>query len=452
MIIYWAPLFHFYQPPTQTRDILAKVTKESYRPLLEVIESYPHAKAAVNINGVLTEMLAESGYMDVINKLRELAQGGQVEFTGSAMYHPILPLIPTEEVKRQIKRNHLVNRDRLGDVYQPRGFFSPEMCYSKDILDPVMETRHEWLIVSGVACPVAWPMNVVHEAGTEKERIAVVFRDDILSNKISFKDLNGKEFVQHLRSLHREDGGDIYVVTAMDAETFGHHIQHWEELFLAEAYKDIAPSGSPSGGSLRRQMPLDQQARKLFEMQRGGAEENMVEIVTISELLDLFPRGSRVEPKPSSWSTTDNDIKAGDFYPLWKANGNKLHEMLWEHLRIAQEVLHKALGVADNPDSRRFAEIARGMLDPALHSDQFWWASKRPMWDVNMIHRGLNLQRDVTFNATKAVMACGCDEAVKRDCHYQVLAARWVQQQILDMLLYDQVDSVCSASPSTKKK
>jgi len=124
-MIYWAPLFHFYQPPTQTRDILKKVSNESYRPLLDVIESYPHAKATVNINGVLTEMLAESGHSDVLEKLRELAMGGQIEFTGSGMYHPILPLIPQEEMERQIRHNHRVNRELLGEVYTPTRLLPP---------------------------------------------------------------------------------------------------------------------------------------------------------------------------------------------------------------------------------------------------------------------------------------------------------------------------------------
>ncbi len=50
-MIYWAPLFHFYQPPTQTPGILMKVSNESYRPILAVFDEFPHAKATFNING-----------------------------------------------------------------------------------------------------------------------------------------------------------------------------------------------------------------------------------------------------------------------------------------------------------------------------------------------------------------------------------------------------------------
>jgi len=60
--------------------------------------------------GVLTEMLSEHGYGDIIEMLKELAKNGQIEFTGSGKYHPILPLIPKGEVERQIMENAGTNR------------------------------------------------------------------------------------------------------------------------------------------------------------------------------------------------------------------------------------------------------------------------------------------------------------------------------------------------------
>ncbi|TSC53703.1 MAG: hypothetical protein LiPW16_320, partial [Microgenomates group bacterium LiPW_16] len=37
----------------------------------------------------------------------------------------------------------------------------------------------------------------------------------------------------------------------------------------------------------------------------------------------------------------------------------------------------------------------RGLLDRALHSDQFWWASHSPCWHPKMIERGARMLRDV---------------------------------------------------------
>lgn len=124
--MYWANFLHIYQPPTQTEAIVRKVTEECYRTLVRVLNEAPHAKITLNINAVLTEQLERYGFKDVIEGLKRLAERGQIEFTGSAMYHPILPLIPGEEVERQIKLNTEVNRRYFGDAYQPLGFFPPK--------------------------------------------------------------------------------------------------------------------------------------------------------------------------------------------------------------------------------------------------------------------------------------------------------------------------------------
>src|SRR4030042_338385 len=96
-MIYWAPILHFYQPPTQFHRVLRRVCNESYRPLVSLFHQQINARVTVNINAVLTEMLDEHGMSDVIDGLRELSELGRLEFVGSAKYHPILPLIPQDE-------------------------------------------------------------------------------------------------------------------------------------------------------------------------------------------------------------------------------------------------------------------------------------------------------------------------------------------------------------------
>ncbi len=90
-------------------------------------------------------------------------------------------------------------------------------------------------------------------------------------------------------------------------------------------------------------------------------------------------------------------------YPLWQAPGNYIHKLQWEHVDLIGQLVETALAVADNAVSKRHAEIARGLMDPALHSCQFWWASRRPHWDVNMIARGLDQQGGVVLNAFRAI-------------------------------------------------
>ena len=428
-MIYWAQLFHFYQPPTQLPSVLEKICNESYRPLLEVFREYPNARATVNINGVLTEMLKDCGHIDVIQGLKELAEKGQIEISGTGKYHPILPLIPAEEVKRQIELNWKTNGFFFGDAYKPSGFFPPEMAYSRDILPSVIETGHRWIILSGVACPTSWPNDTVYQVEHDGKRLAVFFRDNLLSNKISFQELGPKDFLENLKAL-KGDKENIYVITAMDAETYGHHIKDWEELFLAEVYEQL---------QVRSETYAYIQQKKVLAVQHANLLQDaeiaqQVQTATISQLLDLFPSGEVLDPKPSSWSTTAEDIEAGNPYPLWQDNDNEIHRLLWEHLAICIELCLAASKLADNDGSKHFAGIARGLLDRSFQSDQFWWASRKPMWDINLIHTGLDDQHRAIVNAYRAISTSGADGKLKSDFYDKLVSARGLRNKIVDNL------------------
>ena len=62
------------------------------------------------------------------------------------------------------------------------------MCYSKEIVEPIVESGHQWVIVGGIACTVDWPLDKIHYVERNSDRLMVFFRDDILSNKISFQE------------------------------------------------------------------------------------------------------------------------------------------------------------------------------------------------------------------------------------------------------------------------
>jgi alpha-amylase/alpha-mannosidase (GH57 family) len=428
-MIYWAQLLHFYQPPTQVPSVLRKICDESYRPLLQVFEEYPSARVTINFNGVLTDMMMDCGHKDVIDGLKSLAERGQLEFTGTGKYHPILPLIPKEEVKRQIALNAQTNRHFFGEAYAFQGFFPPEMCYSRDILQPVIKSGHRWIILSGIACPAQWPMDIIYRAECDGQEIALFFRDDVLSNRISFQALGAKEFIAHLEQWQGERE-NIYVVTAMDAETYGHHIQGWERIFLAKVYEELESAAEPLEEVKQANILAGQHTALLTNGETAGK----IQMVTVSQLLDLFPSASTVEPKPSSWSTTADDIKVANYYPLWQDKNNEVHKLQWEHLGICIDLTNKALESADNEESRRSAAIARGLLDRAEHSCQMWWASNRPMWDINLIHMGLLDQLRTVVNAYRAINKSGATEETKREYYYRTVAARDIRNKLEDRL------------------
>lgn len=350
-MMYWANFLHLYQPPTQAPEILEKVTNECYRPLVRILMQHPGARITLNINACLTEQLARDGYHDVLDGLGEVAARGQVEFTGSAKYHPILPLIPEEEAVRQVELNTEANRRYFGDVYQPRGFFPPEMCYSRKVAELVHRLGYRWIIVDELGY-LGRRGAVRYDQLYRVRGLAdfyVFFKERDISAGITYGSFpDGESFLRHLgASIHEER----YLLTGTDGEIYGHHRKGQERLLT-----DIFAS-------------------RALETRR------------ITDLFALFQEGEEVDPLPSSWSTWEDEMAAGIPYPQWAHPGHELHEKQWALTRLAIEAHDQADRSAPG------YEAARQLLDEGLHSCQYWWASCRPWWDTGMIERGAALLR-----------------------------------------------------------
>lgn len=359
--MYWANFLHIYQPPTQTEAIVRKVTVESYRTLVRVLDEAPHARITLNISAILTRQLDQYGLADVIQGLRRLAERGQIEFTGSAMYHPVLPLIPREEVVRQVRLNSEVNRRYFGDVYQPRGFFPPEMCYSFDVAAVVAELGFRWIIVDEIAFNGRIGQTRTDAVYTVRglPGLAVFFKERPFSAGITYGTYpDAKPFIC---ALGERLGSDTYLLTGTDGEVYGHH-RPGQERLLEEVWAE------------------------------GG-----LTTCTISELLDRFARREEASPLASSWSTWEDEMANGIPYPQWDYPGHELHQLQWQLTRLAISTVSRALAAAPgSPDARR-------LLDEGLHSCQYWWASCRPWWDTGMIEWGARKLRDAVHAVGGAI-------------------------------------------------
>ena len=432
-MIYWALFLHFYQPPTQNHLILKKVCAECYRPLLKMLLEHRWVRVTINICGVLTEMLNEHGAGDVLQDIKKLAQHKQLEFVESAKYHAILPLIPNAEIRRQIDANYRTNRRLFAGAYQPRGFFPPEMCYSNQAAEVVKKMGYDWIITSGIACPGKWPLDFVNSFICADSGMKVIYRDDILSNKISFNHISSTAFIKELMYLTKGKK-DAYIVTAMDAETFGHHIRRWERLFLARVFTTVKEIEKMHHGYRGKKRHLSRSLNKII---RDCGDIPEIKIVTISELLKKFPIIKSNPPRPSSWSTTQDDLRRKNYYPLWKDPQNRIHILQWRHLKICLALVKMTQRLKPlKPEQAESLVYARNILDEALHSCQFWWANKgRGMWDTNMINKGLMLQEEVVLNAVKAINLSALSEETKRECSRHVGVARACANKIRELLL-----------------
>ncbi|MBI3572693.1 MAG: UvrB/UvrC motif-containing protein [Candidatus Kerfeldbacteria bacterium] len=387
----WANFLHFYQPPTQKPYWVKRITDESYRPILRGMLEHPTARTTMNISAILVELWEQNGAEDVIDLVRQLLKGGQIELTGSAKYHPLLPMLPDEEIIRQIVLNSETHRRYFGDLFQPHGFFPPEMAFSRHVAELVAGQGFEWIIVDELSFKkehAAVDYGVVYDV-TGIPNFHIFFRE----RKMSYKILSGQLGTGALlaQSLGDRLKRDEYLLTAMDGETFGHH-RPGMELLLFEVYK--APE---------------------------------FQTVLISELPKKFSRRAEVEPLPSTWALMEKDLERNEPFSRWQDSQNPIHVLQWQLTDLALGVVRRA----DQKDPGYPA--VRTSLDRALHSDQYWWASAKPWWSLEMIERGAKELKDVVLVAPNASSA----EREQADQLYRQIITQgfdWQREGIVEAL------------------
>ncbi|MFW9995610.1 MAG: hypothetical protein ACFFD4_26465 [Candidatus Odinarchaeota archaeon] len=371
MTVFFSFLLHIYQPPVQLPFVVKKIADECYRPLVKALTDHDAGKITLNINATLTEQLYDYRLEDVIDGFKELSEKKQVDFTGSGKFHPLLPLIPQPEIERQIRLNHETNRHFFGPTYSPKGFFPPELAVDPVILDPIRKTGHEWFIMSAIGNPDSvFPTTTTFQTSNG---LRVIFRDDLISNDISFDRADVNSFFDRIKYRIHNEGTDedYYVVVAQDGETYGHHVKHGFEKFF-------------------------------IPMLSALKHREDVQMVTVTELTRIFPRGVVIEPKPSSWSTLSYDMDRKVGFPLWYEPGNRLHELQHKMLMRTMSLIYVAEKYAAG-GTNDLLKNARNFLDRGSHSCMQWWASKRPWYSPDMIIRGLNELILAAVNAKRSL-------------------------------------------------
>ncbi|MFA5070278.1 MAG: UvrB/UvrC motif-containing protein [Patescibacteria group bacterium] len=343
--MYWANFLHIYQPPTQKPYWVKKIADESYRRIVAELKRAPEAKLTLNVSAILVELFEQNGCQDLIDDIRMLLKRGQIELTASAKYHPLLPKLPKEEVIRQVKLNHEAHKKYFGEAFQPKGFFPPEMGFSPEVAKIVAGLGYQWIIVDELSFPKEQGRVDYSKIYTVKgtPNFKIYFRE----RKMSYKILSGQLGTGTLLidSLGERLKKHEYLLTAMDGETFGHHRPGMEHL--------------------------------LFEMYKS----KKLKTVLISELPKYFKDEIAITPASSTWALMEKDLEKNAPFSRWDDPGNLIHEKQWELFHLAVKAISQ---FGRDPNYQK----ARMLLDRAVHSDQFWWASAKPWWSLEMIEAG----------------------------------------------------------------
>jgi len=350
----WVNFFHIYQPPNWDKRVIKKVAIESYLPFVNILKKNSKIKVTLNITGSLTEQLHQLGFQNIIRDLKVLAQKKQVELTGSALYHPILPLLPKNEIIRQIKLNTQLNRKYFGATYNPKGFFPPEMTYSNKLSKIVKSLGFKWLIIDEIAAyGTLDTLQFDTNYKIKGSNLYIVFRNRRISDNFSFHS-NPRHPEKFWEAVETGKRSVNTLITAMDGENLGHH-RHGYDRFWRQLV-------TTKGITTR----------------------------TISELIRYNKHSIILTPRSSSWSSRATELKKNIPYVLWNDPTNNIHALQWKLLNATIKLVQKS---HNHPQY----EQARNLLDKRLASDQFWWASAKPWWSLPIIKKKTNELRKIAM-------------------------------------------------------
>ncbi|MHA1407554.1 MAG: polysaccharide deacetylase family protein [Candidatus Heimdallarchaeaceae archaeon] len=333
-------VLHAYQPITQEEKILERIVKNCYLPFFQQLIENPEVSITLNITGCLIEKLATK-YPDILQLIEIAISDGQIELTGSAFYHPLLPLLSIDNQKYQIGKQKEIIDHVFGK--KTKVFFPPELALSENIIPQVAEKGYKIILAPETLVSDRIGGYYILE---NNKTVFLLKRIKDLSNNIAFnlykEDLS--KAVTEIRKRYREY--QVPLVFAMDLETFGEHQEKYYEFFF-----------------------------KLNEHLNTTTVEQLVKEYKYENII--------TEISSSSWSTSIEDQKKGIPFPLWNHPNNAIHQLQHTHLDILDQVKNFLLNGKWVDD-----------YQAAHYSCQFWWASK-DWYGPELILEGLRFQRKV---------------------------------------------------------
>jgi alpha-amylase/alpha-mannosidase (GH57 family) len=346
----WINFLHIYQPANSDGHAIKEAAEKSYYRIVRALEEHPRIKFTMNISGCLFLRFEELGYQDLIKRIGNLVKRGQIELTGTAAYHPIIPLIPEKEAIAQIRENEEILKRHFGADFKPKGFFFPEMAYSPEAARLVKSLGYEWLILDEIAVNgLNFPIEFGRVYLDKNSELKVVVRSREFS----------KSYVPDAITalLDEEDGKEMTgpVITGTDGEIYG--LRHEDQTAVFE---------------------------KLLS--RKDFDTDTISNFIKNEKKDLI----EIKPLPHSWETTLEEMKKREPFNLWQGKNNEVQKKLWQLARLAYNVIE------DNQGDSNYA-WARWHFVRGLASCTFWWASAKDFklfsnisWSPDEIERGVN--------------------------------------------------------------
>ncbi|MDE6028548.1 MAG: polysaccharide deacetylase family protein [Muribaculaceae bacterium] len=332
---------HYYYDDFADDEIITRLANTSYIPmadtLLEMIKRTNGAfKCSICISGTAIEQL-QMYVPECIDKLRQLADTGCVEFLSGTYAHSLASLEDPEEFLREVKMHDDLIHSLFGK--RPSVFANTELIYDDDIALLIKSMGFNTAVTDGAKHILGWKSpNYVYSAATAPD-LKLLLTNDKLAEDIS-RNFNNPEwdeypltadkYVRWIAQLPEEEQV-INLYLSMD--TFGSFLPGYTGIF--EFMKALPDFGREMG----------------------------VEFTTPSDVVaKLKPVGELTIPYPISDIDEARDVSA------WKGN------------ELQREALNKLYGVAERVSMCTDRRLKQDW-EYLQSSDHFYYMSTKNMAD-----------------------------------------------------------------------
>lgn len=220
---------HYYYDDFADDEIITRVAQNSYIPmadtLLEMIKnSNREFKCSISISGIAIEQL-QMYVPEYIDKLRQLADTGCVEFLSGTYSHSLASLEDPEEFMREVKAHDDLIYRLFGQ--KPKVFANTELIYDDDIAMLVASMGFKTTLTDGAKHILGWKSpNYVYRAATAPN-LKLLLTNDKLAEDVTMNfnnpewdeyPLTADKYVNWIASLPEEEQ---VVNLLMSMDTFG---------------------------------------------------------------------------------------------------------------------------------------------------------------------------------------------------------------------------------------
>ena len=342
-------VIHNHQPVGNFEGVFEESYQNSYQPFLDVLSEYPDVPFSLHTSGSLMEWMVEA-HPEYIDRVRGLAESGQVEILGGPFYEPILAGIPKSDRIGQIKAYTEYLKKLFGTPI--RGMWVPERVWEQAFVSDLVDAGMEFTLLDDShfsAAGVRAEKMHGYYLSEDEGRLLKIFPDnETLRYQIPFTD--PVETIHYLKQIADHHPHSV-VVFGDDGEKFGawpgtyDHVYRdgWLRRFLdllrqnsdwlkvttlGESVDTVSPMGScylPDASyremnewalSSERQLELshlkdkfseDEEFERLKPYLRGGFWRNFR--VKYSELNEMYSRMLLVSSRLQSLEATGVDAE-----------------------------------------------------------------------------------------------------------------------------------------------